>query len=59
MSSPIKLRERSNRPLYSFEKSDKEDPIIFPRKHGKSTAKDVKIDGYCKLLLHLVLALLI
>jgi len=45
MSSPIKLRERLNRTRYSFDESDEEDPIIFPRKHGKSTAKDVKIDG--------------
>jgi len=45
MSGPIKLRERSNRPRYSFDESDEEDPIIFPRKHGKCTAKYVKIDG--------------
>ncbi|KAK7377174.1 hypothetical protein VNO80_02594 [Phaseolus coccineus] len=46
MSSSIKLRERSNlRPRYTVDESDEEDLVISPRKHGKSTEKDVEVDG--------------
>jgi len=33
------------RPRCSFGELDEEDQVISPRKHGKSTEKDVEIDG--------------
>ncbi|XP_068476124.1 CHD3-type chromatin-remodeling factor PICKLE-like isoform X2 [Phaseolus vulgaris] len=45
--TPLQTMSTSSkcRPRYSFYELDEEDQVISPRKHGKSTEKDVEIDG--------------